>query len=156
MHQTEAVRDRIQTGAFGRGVPVVRHISGVHDLGEPDQRRIACEVEFIDEYVERALAVAVGIQSARGVVGVRGFPFCRGKHLVPRHVQEFGVWIDEPSDQPRAGDPIDVGVLAGYPFHATGSLVSGAAPPAAALSLLASSDWAVPGRAEAPATLRGR
>src|SRR4029077_11728883 len=34
-----------------------------------------------------------------------------------RYVQELGVGIDEPLDQPRAGDPVDAGIPAGYPPH---------------------------------------
>src|SRR5215469_11730915 len=131
VNQGETVCDRIQPRALGRGVPVLGYVSGVHDLGEPDQRGIPGEAELVDKYVEGAHAVPVGVLRAGSIVGVRAFSLCRCQDLIPWDIEELCVRVDEPPDQPWAGDPVDVGVLAGDPLHDTFSLISGAELPAA-------------------------
>src|SRR3954451_12791916 len=41
---------------------------------------------------------------------------CDCGHLVRRHVDEFGIWINEAADQPRASNAVDLGVLARDPL----------------------------------------
>src|SRR5712691_422286 len=40
-----------------------------------------------------------------------------GHHLGRGHIQELGVRVDEPLDQPGAGDSVDARVFTGYPLH---------------------------------------
>src|SRR5262245_39038319 len=54
---------------------------------------------------------------ALDVVGRGTFALAAIHHLVGRHAQEFGLWVDEFSDQPRAGDPIYFHLLARHPLH---------------------------------------
>lgn len=44
---------------------------------------------------------------AKDVVGRRAEPLRRRQHLARRHVEELGLLVYEPLDEPRAGDPID-------------------------------------------------
>jgi len=39
------------------------------------------------------------------------------QHIAERHIQEFRLPVDEAGDQPGAGDAVDLGTLAGDPFH---------------------------------------
>src|SRR5258708_38882094 len=48
----EAVRDRVQPGAFWRGAAVFGHVGGMHDLGEPDQGRVTGQPVVLDQHVE--------------------------------------------------------------------------------------------------------
>ena len=59
--------DRQQPGPGGVGVQVVGDVSGVHDLGQRHQRRVAVEVVVVDEDLEGALAVAVGVAGVGSV-----------------------------------------------------------------------------------------
>src|SRR5215469_7875976 len=117
----------------------------MHDLCEPDQRRVARQPEIIYEHVERALAVPVGVLRAGSIVGMGSFPGRHLKHLVAADEQEVGLRIDEPPDQPWAGDPVHVRVLPGDPFHAASLLWLGDWPPGAGGPVIGS--WPVaPGR----------
>jgi hypothetical protein len=77
VNQREPVRDRRQATSLRGGVDVLRHVRGVHDLGQPDERGIIGQPELLDEDVERALPVPVGVFRARRIVGVPAFAFCR-------------------------------------------------------------------------------
>src|SRR5437763_1580687 len=54
---------------------------------------------------------------ARDVVGNGTGILCHGQHPVGRHVEELVLRVDEPGDQPRAVDPVDLRPLAGDPSH---------------------------------------
>jgi hypothetical protein len=41
----------------------------------------------------------------------------RCQHLITGHEQELGLRVDEPLDQPRTSDAVDVGVLSRDPLH---------------------------------------
>ena len=93
----------------------------MHDLSQTYEGRIIGELELFDEHVEGAFPVPVGVLGASGVVRVSALAFGDREHIVARHEQELRVGIDEPSDQPGAGDPVDVGVLSGDPLHGCSS-----------------------------------
>ena len=90
----------------------------MHDAGQPDQRRVATEVERVDEDLEGALVAAVGELGAGGVEGARGFDLGHGQDLVGRDVADLGLGVDEATEQRRAGDPVGLRALAGDPLHA--------------------------------------
>ena len=49
----------------------------------------------LDEHLERAESVAVGVLGPGRVVGVRTLAFSNLEHLIGRHVEELGVRVDE-------------------------------------------------------------
>src|SRR5438105_42099 len=59
--------DREQSGPGRVGVEVGGDVGGVHDLGQPGQRRVAAQVVVADKDLEGALAAAVGVAGAGGV-----------------------------------------------------------------------------------------
>ena len=65
----------------------------------------------------------MGVARALGVVGVRALAVGHRQHVTCWDVEELGVGIDEVLDQPGAGDPVGLGVLACDPLHGC-SLVS--------------------------------
>src|SRR5215469_4699179 len=95
----------------------------MHDLREPNQGRLTGQPPVLDQHVERALAVAVGVLGTGRVVGVGAFPAGGLQNLIARDVQELGFDVDEPPDEPRARDTVDVCVLTCYPLHAVCSFV---------------------------------
>jgi hypothetical protein len=93
----------------------------VVELGSPDELRAhggAAEVVVVDEGLEGALVVAVGELGVGGVEGVGGLNLGHGQDLVGGDVADLGLGVDEPLDQPGAGDPVGLGTLAGDPLHA--------------------------------------
>jgi hypothetical protein len=78
-----------------------------------------CVVEGVlpKEGVEAAALALVTELDTRDVVGDGARRPRDLEHLVARHVEELGFLVDEPGDQPRAGDAVDLRPLAGDPFH---------------------------------------
>src|SRR5215212_2640157 len=89
----------------------------MHDLGQSHEAAIIGELELLDQHVERALPVPMGVFGTLCVVRMSAFALGCRQHLVAWHEYELGVGIDEPLDQPWARDPINVGVLSCDPLH---------------------------------------
>ena len=85
--------------------------------------KVRVEVVVVDEHFEGALAVAVVVAGAGGVEAERTFGVGVGEDVGGGDVEDLGVGVDEPSDQPRAGDAVGLGAGAGDPFHAVSSVV---------------------------------
>ena len=109
--------ERQQRGGEGVGVELAVDVGGVDDAGQADEGRVAVEVVVVDEDLERALVVPVVVGGAGGVEAVGAFASCDGEDLVGGDVEDLGVGVDEPADQPRAGDPVGLGAGAGDPLH---------------------------------------
>src|SRR5450759_552829 len=87
------------------------------DLGHQGQGRVSAELVVLDEDLKRAEAVAVRIASPLGVEARRALPLREREYLVGRDIDDLGIGVDEHADEPRAGDPVGLGVFAGDPFH---------------------------------------
>jgi len=74
-HVQPADADGQQSRPGRVGAEVVGDVGGVHDLGQPRQRWVPGQVAVLDEDLEGALAVAVGVAGARRVEadGARAF-----------------------------------------------------------------------------------
>src|SRR5258706_2650724 len=57
------------------------------------------------------------ILCARDIIGDRPQFLCAFQHLLFGDVNEFGILINKPADQPWTGDPVDLWPLSCYPFH---------------------------------------
>ena len=68
-----AEADGEQAGAERVGVELGVDVGGVHDAGEPDERRVVAEVVVVDEHLEGALVAAVVVGGAGGVEAVGAF-----------------------------------------------------------------------------------
>ena len=112
----ETVRDRFQARRFRNPADVRGDVRSVHDLRQEIERGVV-QLVFQDDRLKAAPAVHVPQLHASHVVGNRAFPFGDAEHLRRRHVQELRVRVDEALHEPRARDPVDAGVLSGYPLH---------------------------------------
>ena len=61
----------------------------------------------------------------RHVEGDRALACGDRQHLGGRYIMDLRILIDEAADEPRAGQPIDLGTLTGDPFHGFSFLVLG-------------------------------
>jgi hypothetical protein len=111
----QAERDREQPRALRRQV-VARGVGPPHDHRDLLQRRIVQAV-FLEKRVEAAPLPLVAEFDARDVVRHGPGLLGDGEHALGRHVEELGLPVDEPCDQPRAGDPVDLWPLTGDPSH---------------------------------------
>jgi hypothetical protein len=82
------------------------------------------ELVFVED-LEGALAVAMVVAGAGGVEAVRALGVGDGEDIDGGDIEDLGVGVDEPSDQPRAGDPVGLGAGAGNPLHGRSSSVDG-------------------------------
>src|SRR4029077_5407099 len=99
-----------------RRVAILRHIGAVHDARHESYRRVVDAV-LGDERFERAVAVPVRISRAGRIEADRTLALGVRQDLIARHVDDLGAWVDELPDEPGAGDPIGLRVLAGDPLH---------------------------------------
>src|SRR5262249_10527482 len=92
-------------------------VGGVDDAGQPGQGGVIVEVVLVDEDFEGALVASVGVGGVLGVEGVAVLFGGDGQDLVGRHVEDVGVGVDEPADEPWAGDAVGLRAGTGHPFH---------------------------------------
>src|SRR5690349_6521928 len=116
LKQGEAVRDGKQAARLGRRVAVLGHVSSMDNLGKERDRRVVYLV-LLDERLERALAVAMGVLGSRRVEAVGSLSGRILEDLVVRDVNDLRVDVDEFAYQPGTGDPIGLGVLTCDPLH---------------------------------------
>src|SRR5260370_40163322 len=90
------------------------------DLGQQVERWVL-DLVLDDDRLEAASAVHVAQLDVGHVVGVSSLAVCHGPDLVRRDEEKLSLGVDEPADQPRAGDSVDVRVLPRYPLHRTTS-----------------------------------
>src|SRR5262245_54334149 len=94
-----ALADGQQPRAEGVGVQVGQDVGGVHDTGQPGQRRVVTELVFVDEYLEGAQfpigGAAVGVGGVFRVEGVPALAGGDGQDLVGGNEQDLGVGVDE-------------------------------------------------------------
>jgi hypothetical protein len=102
-------------------VSISLDVGGVHDPGQAHQGGVPAEVVVVDEDLEGALAVPVVVGGAGGVEPMCSFGLLDGEDLVGRDVDDLGVGVDEPSDQPRAGDAVGLGAGTRDPLHGLAS-----------------------------------
>src|SRR5947209_5151723 len=76
------------------GCSSIGHVGAVDGPPQQLQRRVV-ELVVLDQHLERAEAVAVGVGRARRVVAVAALAFGGGEYLVCRHVDELGLRVDE-------------------------------------------------------------
>src|SRR5439155_5772658 len=91
--------DRLQPGPERITVPIRGHISGMHDLREPDERCICAQIELVDERLETAFAPSVRVLGARGVKRMRALFVSNGEDPVGRDVEDLCLRIDESPDK---------------------------------------------------------
>ena len=68
--------------------------------------------------------VAMGELGAGRVERSRALAFGHPKYVVTRDVEDLGLGVDEPPDQPRAGDPVRLRSFPGHPTHRRPSAVA--------------------------------
>src|SRR6266542_2623081 len=108
-----ALADGQQPRAERVSVEVAGDVGGVDDPCQPHQGRVAAKVESVDEDLEGAAVVLVGELGAGRVERPRTVPLSDGEDLAGGHVGDLGGGVDEPADQPGAGDPVGLGTSAG-------------------------------------------
>src|SRR5262249_46866959 len=89
---------------------------------EPGQRRVIQVVFGYEGFEGAPFALParggpVGELGAGRVEGVAAVSFGGGQDLVGGHVDDLGGGVDEPADQPGAGDPVGLRPGTGTPFH---------------------------------------
>ena len=117
IHPRQAERGRQQARRFRRQIEPPG-IGGAHHGCQPQQRRRR-EAEFLDHHIEGAEFAAMAPEHVFDVEGCGIEALADRDHLRRRHEQEHRVGIDEPSDQPRAGDAVDLRPRAGHPDRAS-------------------------------------
>src|SRR5437870_4580376 len=88
-------------------------------MDDPSEYRDRWVVDrvLLDQRLKRAVAVAVGVLGPGRIEADRAVALGVGEDIVPGHVHDLGLGVDELADQPRAGDPVGFGVFAGDPLH---------------------------------------
>src|SRR5262249_13653712 len=81
----------------------------------------------LDERVERTLLPVMAEFDASHVEWYCAFALGDFHHLLGRHKQELGLWVDELPNEPRAGHPVHFHPLARDPTHHTPPPCRGAA-----------------------------
>jgi len=116
VHARIAERSRQQPGRLGRQIHV-GGVGGAHDLRQVCER-LRIEPQLVDHGVERAASLTMRPEHALDVERRGLEAFGDARHLGGRDEQEHRVGIDEPADQPRARDPVDLGPRARDPHRA--------------------------------------
>jgi len=88
------------------------------DPGEPLERWVASELEFLDEHLEGAVIGSVRVVGARGIertgFGILG---SSRNHVIGRQEQDLRVLVDESAQEPGTSDPVCLRARAGDPAH---------------------------------------
>ena len=116
MDVPDPIEDRLDPLRLGRD-GLVGGVRAADDLGHVGHRGILVEPVLVDERVEAALGSVVSELHVLDVVRGGTTLLRLGGDLIARYVKELGLFVDEPSDQPGTGDPIDAGMLTCDPFH---------------------------------------
>src|SRR5205807_1878098 len=87
-----------------------------YDLRKLRQPRIF-EVVLLEKCIEAAERTRVAQLNARNVERYSALALGDGQHLRSGDIQNLGIRINEPPDQPRAGKPIDLRSFTCNPFH---------------------------------------
>ena len=106
-------RNRQQTRGLRCKVMAVG-ICRTHDKRQTVQR-LGGQPELGDQRVKRAGLTAMRPKGAVDVKRCGAEPLGHRGDFGRGHKQEAGGWIDEPADQPRAGNTVDLGAMAGHP-----------------------------------------
>src|SRR6516165_10725866 len=93
-----------------------RGIRPTHNSGEMLQGRIIKPI-LVQEGIERAQLTNMAEFDIRDVIGDGTGAPGDFQDLSRGHVEKFRILIDEPLDQPRASDPIDLRAFTRNPFH---------------------------------------
>ena len=113
VHSRQAQRRRKQTGSLGREIEPGRVRSPNHRRQTLERRGL--ESEFLDHHVKRAQFAAMTPEHVLNVEWNSSEARSDGFNFRSRYEKKHRRWIDEAADQPRAGDPVDLGARAGYP-----------------------------------------
>src|SRR5258708_37204618 len=113
----EAERDRIEASRLRRQLQP-RSVGTADDGGQCHKRRII-EAVFFEEGVEAALLTKMAQLDTGNVIGDRAYLRGGCQYLRARHEKELGVLVDEPGNEPGAGNPVDLRALAGDPIHSS-------------------------------------
>src|SRR6266404_529320 len=84
-----------------------RGIGGAHHGCQPQQRRRR-QTELLDHHVERTELAAMAPEHVFDIEGNGAETLADRDNLGRRHEQKYRVRIDEPPDQPGAGDTVDL------------------------------------------------
>src|ERR1043166_2745870 len=115
IHPGEAERDGLQPGRLRRKLEM-RGVGAPDDDGHLLQCGVV-EPVLLEEGVEAALGPVVGELDALDVERGRALARRPLQHLRGLGEEEFRLGVNEPGDEPRAGDPVHLGPFAGDPFH---------------------------------------
>ena len=109
----QAQRERQQPGGL-RGEVKAVGIGTTHNGGQQVQCRIS-QIKAQQQGVKAAQLPHMGHRCAWDVIGHRIQRLRLCQHFAGRHIEELGAGIDKTTDQPGAGDAVDLGSLAGDP-----------------------------------------
>jgi hypothetical protein len=115
----EALGDRSQAEPFSGDMLLPHDVGGADDSAESMKGSIR-QIEVLEDGFKAATiapVVELDLRQARRVEGDRALTTRGRQQFVFRHEQKLGLGIDEPLDEPRAGDSIDLDVLACDPPH---------------------------------------
>jgi hypothetical protein len=87
-----------------------------HDFRQAHKSGVL-EAVFLEVCIETAQGNRVGELNPGHIEGNSAFAFRDRQHLCGRHIMNLGVPVDEATDEPRAGESIDLGALTGDPLH---------------------------------------
>ena len=96
----------------------------MHDPGQPREGFVLSEIELVDQHLEAALGASVRVVRPIGIEGPPTVTLRNLEDIGGGHEHYVGISIDEPSDQPRAGDPIGLRTLPCDPLHGSSSIFS--------------------------------
>ncbi len=92
-------------------------IGTAHDRGNRHNSRITIKAVFRDKGIKAAAFADMRELDTRHVIGC-GPRFLSDAHnLIRWHEQEFGLFVDEPGNQPGASNTVNDRTFAGDPFH---------------------------------------
>ena len=116
IEQSEPFGDGEQAARLGCDIAVVGDVRPVDDQGELSKRGVI-ETVLVEQHLERAEAVTVGVAGARSIEREGVLAPGDLEHVFGGHEQELGIGIDEVRDQPGAGDAVRLRMLARHPLH---------------------------------------
>ena len=114
---SKAFGHRIDAGRLGLVPQGIVGIGPVDDLGEKGHCGIGRKSIFLDKGIERAFLPVMSELHIFHIVRRRMLALRDLHHRVGRNKQELRVRVDEPFDQPGAGDSVYLYSFARDPFH---------------------------------------
>src|SRR5712671_4456546 len=91
-------------------------IGGAHDLRKPRQA-LVLQVVLLEESIEAAERTRMGQLDTWNVERHRALALSDVQYLRSGDVQNLGIGINKPPDQPGASEPIDLRPFTCDPFH---------------------------------------